>query len=197
MTCEACQEAFRHEPYTERAAKVHAATNECCGCEKYKAWEHSPGRILDNEILHLLITDPTNLLNGVELDPTLAMQIDRGGLSTLREGASNNEFLLTIQALRARSAEKGDQRFFHGVLTFEAGTVRKIDGGRFLCIYDTGMADKPHHADLMAPPVSGASKSERKRAEMARYKSLIEAIGPSFVPAARFRGGVFSGYTRR
>jgi hypothetical protein len=152
--------------------------------------------VSDNEILNLIITDPNHLINGVELNPALAMQIDRGGLSTLRDLASNDEFSLTIQELRARSASNGDERFFHGVLAFEAGKVRTVGGERFLCVYDTGMENKPYHADIMAPPVSGESKSQISRAQMARYRKLIEVIGPSLVPAERFRNGAFAEFAR-
>ncbi len=193
MSCEACRAAFNHLPAIERAACVHAASSECCGCERYKAAENSPGQITDDETLHLIISDPQHLLNGTELNPVLAMQIDRGGLSTVRDAAADNEFVITLNELQQRPGQV--ERYFHGMLSFRAATVRYDEGRRFVCIYDTALPGKPNHSDLMAPPYAGSNR-EKKRAEKARLKRLIDLIGPTFLSAARFRNGAFMQYAR-
>ena len=194
MTCEACRVAFLHTPASERAARVDAAAPNC-GCEMHQAAKSSPGPVSDEEVLHLIISDPQSLLPTGYLNPAIATQIDRGGMSTLREKATDDEFIKTIEELRARSAGKGEERFFHGVLVFNTGAVRHDCGKRFLCVYDTALVDKPNHADVMAPVLEG-SKSAKTRAERARIKKVIEIIGQNFVSAASFREGSFISYAR-
>ncbi|MBA9069888.1 hypothetical protein FHR71_003649 [Methylobacterium sp. RAS18] len=146
------------------------------------------------------MSDPKALLNG-SLNPTALIQIDSGGLSILRDAASDDEFLLTIDQLKSRATQQGSEWYFFGVCTFSAATVRYDGDERFLCVYDTGLPDKPHHADIMGPDLRALSqpaisKGEQERRNRARIKKMIDKIGPVFIGASRFRGGKFSEYAR-
>ena len=200
MTCEACRAACSHGTANERAAQVHKADADVCGCERFSVSDFSPGRVKDDETLHMLISDPQHLLDG-KLNPSSLIQIDKGGLSTLREAANNDEFLATCASLQQRAAAKGNPWFLHSVCNIAVGTLRYSNGDRFVCVYDTGVPDKPNHADIMGPDIRAMStkpmsNGELERACRARIKLLIERIGPRLVSPKDFRDGAFSSFVR-
>lgn len=159
----------------------------------------SPGRVSDGELLNLVVSDPNSLLPDGSLNPAMVVQIDLGGLSCLRGAAEDEEFRLTIDQLKTRSAAAGKQRFLHGVCIFPASTVRYDNDSRLLGVYDTALPDKPHHADMIAPdlhPITTLSKTQKEKENRRRYKRIIELIGATLVPARQFRGGQFATYGR-
>lgn len=201
MTCNLCREACFHENRKERAARAHAATPSICGCEAYSVSSHSPGPVDDREQLHFVVSDPKSLLNG-SLNPTALTQIDYGGLSVLRESASDTEFKITINQLKERANSADSEWFFFGVCSFTASTIRTDNNQRFLCVYDTGLPDKPNHADIMGPNFMSMSqppisKREQEKQNRARIKKMIDKIGPVFTSASRFRSGIFAEYSRQ
>jgi hypothetical protein len=117
------------------------------------------------------------------------MQVDRGGLSVLRDGASDEEFEITYGEMKRGSDAKGKERYFHGVCSFHADRVRYHRNSRFLGIFDTAIERRPHHADIGGPPM-GRKDQER------RWKTVIDIIGPSLVPVDAFRGGTFVKHSR-
>jgi hypothetical protein len=201
MTCEACRAAAAHEIDGEIAAKLHAAGVVICGCEKFRLSDHSPGPVDDSELLDLVISDPQSIQGGRLPHPSVLVQIDKGGLSVLRDAASDQEFEITIQELRARAEANGKERFFHGICSIQTAAIRTDGKSRFLCVYDTALATKPNHADIFGPDhkamaVSDISRSELERRNRARIKQFIDKIGNCFVPASAFRGGAFVMHAR-
>jgi hypothetical protein len=201
MNCEACRAAAAHDNSAEIASRLHAACKAVCGCEKYKLSDHSPSPVSDQETLNLIISDPQSIKDGKILHPGVLVQIDRAGLSVLRDQADNDEFEMTIQELNERARASGGERFFHGVCAFAAGSIRHDESARFLCVYDTGLAMKPNHADIVGPDHKAMaedliSKGEQERRNRARIKKLIDRVRDSFVPAKTFRGGVFISHSR-
>jgi hypothetical protein len=199
MTCAACRKAFATQPDSHIAKALHRATAEPCGCEKFKMHNDSPSIVDDSEMLDLIISDPNSLMQDGFINPTMFVPLDTFGLSVLRNGAADDEFEQTIAALKQLSATKGAQRFFHGVCEFNVTTVRYDSGGRLVGVYDTALPGKPHHADIVGPDlqvVTTASKSEQERDRRKRYKRILELIGPSFIPARKFRNGAFVQHAR-
>jgi hypothetical protein len=201
MTCEACRAAVAHQIEGEIAAKLHAACVAICGCEKFQLSDHSPGCVEDSELLDLIISDPQSIQGGKLPHPSVLVQIDRTGLSVLRDRAANEEFEQTIRELKDRAEEKGKERFFHGICSIQTAAIRGAGGSRFLCVYDTALPTKPNHADIFGPDLSamaGAviSKSEHERRNRARIKQFIDRIGNCFVPAKSFRDGAFVAHSR-
>jgi hypothetical protein len=199
MTCAACRRAFATQPENEIAKALHRATAEPCGCEKFKMSDQSPGLVNDDELLGLVISDPNSLLPDGSISPIMFVPLDRGGLSTLRDAAANEEFELIISELKQRSAQRGSVRYFHGVCEFKVATVRYDGEDRLVGVYDTALPGKPHHADIVGPNlhvITTASKSEQERDRRKRYKRMLELIGPSFIPARRFRNGAFMHHAR-
>ena len=201
MTCKLCREACFHPDLKERAVRTHAAADGVCGCEAFSVSDHSPGLVADDEPLHFVVSDPKALLNG-SLNPTVLMQVDFGGLSVLRECASNEEFDITIKQLKERATAADSEWYFFGVCTFNASSVRYDGDKRFLCVFDTGLPDKPNHADVMGPDLSAMiqpqlTKTQKEKLNRARIKKMIDKIGPVLTGAARFRTGIFAGYSRQ
>jgi hypothetical protein len=105
------------------------------------------------------------------------------GVSVLRDAAGNDEFHATYALLKAGWADRGKDEFLDGFYTVEARRLRYFDQGRLTAVYDTGLPDRPHHADLMS-----AGTLRRKQLE----RAVRDQIGDSFVSATEFRGGVLA-----
>jgi hypothetical protein len=185
MTCEACLAAFAVSP--DKVDAVNKASSEVCGCEQFSVSHYSPGPVMDDEVLHFLVYTPEGRSENGKLNPALLMQADKEGLSTLRGGAGDEEFEDTMDELRPRWATK--DRLLDGVVTFPVASVRYKDGGRFCCVYDTGLPRKPWHADIMLPSLSAESASMLKRLRYARLKQLVDLIGDQFTTMDVFRDG--------
>jgi hypothetical protein len=170
---------------------VHDAGEGAFGCERFKLGRESPGPVRDWEYLNLIISDPQVLdpRSGKVL-PIVVNQVDKNGVSVLRDAAANSEFEITFTQLRQRSDAKGDLRYFHGVYKFLVGDVRHDGDERWLGVYDTSIPQRRHHADILAPP-----PQSRREAE-ARKKRILDTIGASVVPVADFRNGAFAVYGR-
>lgn len=192
-----CRRALSEGDPKERAANVHAAANTICGCEQFAFSAASPGIVLDSEVLHYVVSDPRSLLPSGHLNPAFLMQIDRGGLSVLRDRSDSLEFELTFSQLQKTAESANSEWYFYGVCSFTAERVRYRGSDRFLCVYDTPLEQKPNHADLMAPLIDADSKTARIKAERIRQKELVQLIGSTIISARDFRGGEFSHRTRK
>lgn len=187
MSCEACRGALSSEP--GRVDRINKCTEQTCGCEAYSVSDHSPGCVSDDEILHYLVPTPEGRTENGFLNPTFLISLFTDGFSVLRDSAKDIEFVLTVAELRPRWQDKG--RSLEGVMSFKASVVRRLDSNRLCCIYDTGMPDKPNHADLMGPSLDEPkiSNTELKRKQRERIKQIIDQIGNAFTQATEFRDG--------
>ena len=151
----------------------------------------SPGLVADNEFLHYLVPTPKGLMENGFLNPVYVEQVDRNGLSVLRERAADEEFLLTLDQLKELWSKSG--RELHGVMTFLTSEVRYEEDARLCCVYDTAETGKPSHAELMAPDMRvqfpDLTKGEIKHKKHARIKRIVDKIGTQFEPATTFREG--------
>ncbi|WP_018323457.1 hypothetical protein [Bradyrhizobium sp. WSM2793] len=196
MTLQQCRAAFA-QPDKQLAGRVYDATQALCGCEQFSMADESPGVVADHEGLCLIISDPTDIQDG-RLSPTSLIRVDTSGVSVLRDAAHNDEFDLTITELKARSAAANKPRSFIGVCLFSAHTLRQQNGNRFLGVYDTALPGKPHHADVLAPPLNRLtpmSNSQHEKAQRRRIKQIIDLVGRCFDPAHSFRDGAFAKHT--
>lgn len=194
MTLQQCRAAFA-QPDKQLAGRVYDATPQTlCGCEQFSMAESSPGVVADHEGLCLIISDPTDIQDG-RLSPTSLIRVDTSGVSVLRDAAHDDEFDLTITELKARSAAANKPRSFLGVCLFSAHTLRHQNGSRFLGVYDTALPGKPHHADVLAPPLNRLapmSNSQLDKEQRKRIKQIIDLVGRCFDPAHSFRNGVLA-----
>lgn len=114
----------------------------------------------------------------------------------MRSQASIGEFQQTLEELQRRSKEAGKERYLHGVCVVQVSDVRYENNTRFLCVYDTPLAGKPYHADIMGPLIAGDSKSQVKRNKYERYKKLIEVIESTLTAPDQFKNGALSPFAR-
>lgn len=188
--CRACRRAADSNDPDTRAAGLHAAHPEPFGCERYPLSPDGPGSVDHEERLYFLLTRPGAIdkVTG-ELLPQAAKQLVKGGLSVLRENASDDEILATFSEMKRASESKGRTREFLGVSTFTARDARHGGNGtQFLGVFATGLPGRPHHADVAAPQLTPAEGKEA----VAHMRGLIEA-GRQGLP--EFRSGTLTGIT--
>jgi hypothetical protein len=189
MNCQNCRAALESD--SDRAERINAVSSVPCQCETHSVSDYSPGCVHDDEWLHYLVPTPEGRTANGHLDPGMLVQVDRNGLSVLRECADNSEFVSSLQELLPRWQTK--EKTLEGVMTFRASQVRFDDEGeRLCCVYDTGMAHKPAHADLMAPSISNdtaVSNTQINKLKRARIKKIVDRIGNQFELASQFRDG--------
>lgn len=186
-SCRLCREAFA-DATEERANRVRSTSLSDCQCEKYSSSRGSIGRVADHEKLVLVLSDPNSLLPTGLIHPGAVNQAFVSGLSTLRDGAADDEFELTIHELKESSRLKGRERYFHGVKHFAADAVRfGAENSRFMCVYDTPLPGKPHHVDIMAPSLELSNKEIERR-----KKELITRMGSLTMVCREFRDGRFT-----
>jgi hypothetical protein len=187
MGCSQCLKALQGSgPFADR---INGASVEICGCEQHSLSELSPGVVQDDETLHFIVSDPDGLLDG-RINPILLRQLHIGGLSVLRENATTEEFVRTLDELTSTWAK--NVRSFIGVTSFQCAGVRFGNEGRLCCVFDTGLPSKPHHADIVGPMITGESKSAAERLRKTHVKRVVDAIGQSFEAAAAFRAGALA-----
>ncbi|MFK5598241.1 hypothetical protein ACFZ8E_14785 [Methylobacterium sp. HMF5984] len=117
------------------------------------------------------------------------IQLEKKGLSALRQNAANQEFEITFKLLKDASIERGKERFWHSVATMPAGSVRAKDSEKISAVYDTSVENRRHQADIM-----GIS-TERKQKERNK-KALLDVMNLNITSTDEFRGGVFSHHAR-
>lgn len=177
-----CREAFSSAKQNERASSVMEACGDSFACEQVTVSRHSPGPVLPDETLNLLISDPQGLLDKGKLHPALFSQISKKGMSVLRGGASDDEFKNTFLIL----SENGNERYLHGIGVIKAECLRMNDGVQRLGVFDSGYKDRPHHADVVG-------SMDRKGLERIR-RDLVGQI--TVVPVSEFRSGMLMHFAR-
>ncbi|WP_146073990.1 hypothetical protein [Methylobacterium sp. 190mf] len=189
--CRACRRAFASDADT-RVAEVNSAAGTPGGCELFRASLLSPGRVSDEENLHYLVTEPQDQAfdpRSGKLLPGVLSQIDKKGISVLRQRASDDEFEITFSILKRNSLAKGKERFWHSVATAPAGQIRKKDGQPIAAVYDTSVKKRRNHADIMGIASDRLHKERRK-------KALLDLMNSDIVSTDRFRNGVFAQHAR-
>jgi hypothetical protein len=186
MGCLDCRKALAEQTGTF-ADRIHAASDEPCGCERHSLSDLSPGVVCDNESLCFIISDPDGMGDG-GVNPILLQRVHSGGLSVLRATASTEEFAQTLEELRLRWA--ASVRSFAGIVAFDCSAVRHSKGERLCCVFDTAVPGKPHHADIVSRP----AKVTEGRKEKLSTKRLAEAMGSRFETPSKFRGGALALY---
>lgn len=187
MGCKQCRAAVEGDGTL--VDRMDNAAETQCGCERTKLVDLSPGVVREEEELHFIVSHPGGML-GEKLNPTFLISLDFDGLSVLREGAAEEEFVQTLEELQARWALKA--RKFHGVATFKTSKTRFDGESRLCCVYDTALEGKPHHGDIAGPALKAGTNSALEKLRRQRLKKLIDSAVVRFEAAADFREGVLS-----
>lgn len=156
----------------ERAAAIVDAHPVLYGCEHYPLSWRSPGKVEDDELLHFLITDPQAIdQRSGKLLPDAVAQLHKKGLSVLREGAFDLEFVETFIEMKRGSDRTGKPRFLSAVSTFATASVRYDGGDRCVGVFASGLPGRWRHADLLASPKSALSRKRLRK----RLLDILEA----------------------
>lgn len=185
VSCIACRIALASDPQHQRCEQVYAIESGSLACEQCGASDLGP--VSDDEVLNFLVCDPP--FEDGTLTPGGLVQIDRSGLSVLRDAASDDEFRKTYRQL-----SEGKPRNLVAIARFTASTVRYDGDQRLVGVYDTPLDGKPNHCDILGPHIpvvpDVTSKTKAETLRKKRIKKLIEKIGPAaLVPTEDFRGG--------
>lgn len=183
--CKDCRDALDGAGSVDRADLLWPIEGGTFFCESC-AHPDSPGVVEDDEILNFVVFDPQQVFSDGTLQPFALMQVDRMGLSLLRQGATDEEFRLTVFEM---NPDPSVNKKLHGVVEFLASALRYDGSARLVGIYDTPLPKKRHHADMVAPRWPGAmSNNARKTLNKRRLAQLNSKMGAA-TPLAEFRGG--------
>lgn len=93
------------------------------------------------------------------------------GVSLIRQGASDDEIRQTIGGLTSTA----EPNSLIGCVLVRASAIRLLEAPeRAFCVYDTEDGGKTHHADILCPMPNQASRSQDKRKNEARRRTLRE-----------------------
>ncbi len=197
MFCEQCRATFAaldlsDESLTHRAVRLDEA-QPACRCEAVSVSKHSPGIVVDSEILIRILVAPQHM--GGKGRPRAAALSDseRLGLSVLRQDhAKDNEIRSVAERLIARARTNHNHKAgVFGVLLIECIIVRQLtrieQEDCCYCVYDTALVDNPGHAEIFQQ-VAGIEEAVRDD----RRQRLFAKIKDSFVPVAVYRGGLLA-----
>lgn len=198
MSCEQCRATFvaletSDEALPPRADRLDEAEPEC-RCEAFSVSEHSPGSVLNEEVLVRILVAPQHM-HKKKIQPTAASLSDseRKGLSVIRNGYIEDDIIRAVAeglVNRARNSNN-DKAGVFGVLLIECSTVRQFvrfeESKRCYCVYDTAEKNNHGHAEIFQQ-VAGVEKPIRDD----RRQKLFEAVKTRFVPVNEFRGGLLA-----
>lgn len=190
-SCRLCRNAFAVKT-NKRVEDVNKVSPKICSCEIHRASLISPGIVDDAEKIHYIITEPLNEVFDIRsgrLLPGVLSQLDKKGISVLRETASNSEFERTFKIIKSNAKSRGAERFFHSVATAQVRDVRYDGEERLTGVYDTAIFGRRRHADVMG---TGSKSLQKERRKMA----LLKVLNANIEPTDTFRGGAFAKYNR-
>lgn len=154
--------------------------------EKESVSNHSPGQIAADELIARQVHSPIHIDNETnELTPAAYNDVFDKGLSTNRMSYLKNGTIHDLEEAKAeadRCKGKNDRRYI-GYVAAEVRDIRSItDLGtneRLFGVYDTGVKDSPHHADIcmIRPGVIHGNDLPKKPLKKARRKLLKDAFG--------------------
>ena len=148
-----------------------------CFCEAWSLVGEDLSKVPDGEVLARVLTNPGHYDNDEILTQKLTATTS-SGVSLIRQGASDQEILLTIDTLMVNSAEPQN---LVGAAVFSVDMIRELEGDmRWFGVYHTPDGAKSHHADILATTVTGTG-SFKKREDKARRSKLRDVMMPSII----------------
>lgn len=165
MTAEGCRACWHSASHNDKASALDAAFPSCA-CEPWSFVGDGFAGIDNNEVIARVVTTPGMYSEG-ELLTSKLTAIDSSGLSIIRQGASDEEILSTINQLVNEAAEP---QTLHGAVVFRVADVREIGAPtRHFGIYHTPDADKVAHGDILATRPPGSNSAVKKEQRTRRY----------------------------
>lgn len=155
----------------------HAHPN--CLCEIHSLRSSGGEGVADNEILARVFTDPASYNQSTSaIVSGKITSVHGAGLSTIRQGASDQEISDTINALLSGVQEA---QSLVGAAVFETSVIRKFsDLERWFSVYATDDGNKEHHVDVLGTCPIG-SKNKVKNLKSARRNELRKMLEESLI----------------
>ncbi len=165
------------------------------------AWEartvssHSPGPVMDDEILVRCCDQPLHLNDAGELKPTAFSDAEVAGLSVNREAyVSSDAELWAVadsriahaQPRRASETKAFRPRQAMALVKWTAATVRQgcgPGGARHCGVYDTGKAEDVSHADIVALQADKQAARDARAWLYQQAKDRLVPRPPAILPA--------------
>ena len=173
MNKTACLKAWSDAGEHDKACILdHAQPN--CVCERYSLRTAGGPGVANDEMLARVFTDPASFqLSTGAIVAAKITSVHGAGLSTIRQGASDQEISETIDALLNGGQEA---QSLVGAAVFETSAIRELsDSVRWFGAYATDDGDKDHHVDILGtcPVGSGNSVDKLKSRRRSELRKLL------------------------
>jgi hypothetical protein len=199
--CEDCRAAFAQLDESEdRLRALHLdELQPYCRCQTSSVSAHSPGPVVDEEILIRVVVAPEQVKKGKPTPATIS-GAESGGLSLMRQNEATDAIVRAVakglvDRARARRGDQANKVGVFGILEIRCGTIRaaKANGETqpAYCVYDTALEHDADGGVSHAEAFQRISQAE-KELQLARRKKLFTEVETSFIPVAEFRNGLLS-----
>jgi hypothetical protein len=176
-----CHQAWAASGEFDKACGLDLAHPNCI-CEVHSLRSQGGDGVANAEILARVFTDPASYNQSTSTIVSAKITSVYGaGLSTIRQGASDQEITDTINALLSGGVEA---QSLVGAAVFETSTIRAFSNpDRWFGVYATDDGDKEHHVDVLGicPAVS---KNQFKNLQSARRNELRKMLENSLIRAS-------------
>lgn len=157
-----------------------------CACEPHSLRSQGGDGVTDSEILARVFTDPasynqsTSTIIGGKIT-----SVHSAGLSTIRQGASDQEISDTISTLLNGGEEV---QSLVGAAVFKTSAIRAFgDADRWFGVYATDDGNKEHHADVLGT-CAAVSKNQLDKLKSARRNELRKLLEASLIRESDLKG---------
>jgi hypothetical protein len=172
-----CHQAWAASREFDKACGLDRAHPNCF-CEVHSLRSGGGNGVADNEILARVFTDPasynqsTSTIVGAKIT-----SVHGAGLSTIRQGASDQEIAATINTL----LNSGENQSLIGAAVFEASLIREFgELDRWFGVYATDDDNKEHHVDILGTCPAG-SNTQVKNLKSARRSELRKKLEANII----------------
>ncbi len=170
-----CHQAWAASGEFDKACGLDRAHPNCI-CESHSLRLQGGDGVANTEILARVFTDPASYNQSTSTIVSAKITSVHGaGLSTIRQGASDQEITDTINALLSGGVEA---QSLVGAAVFETSTIRAFSNpDRWFGVYATDDRDKEHHVDVLGicPAVSKNQLKNLQSARRNELRKLLEA----------------------
>ena len=173
-----CYRAWAESGEFDKACGLDRAFPQC-KCEANALRLKGGVGVSGSEKLARVFTDPTSYtLSASAIVGAKITSVYSAGLSTIRQGASDQEIYDTIATLLSGGEET---QTLVGAAVFETSVIREFYGSdRWFGVYATDDGNKQHHADVLGT-CPQASKSQLKKLQSRRRNELRKMMEASLI----------------
>jgi hypothetical protein len=179
-----CHQAWAASGEFDKACGMDRAHPNCI-CESHSLRSQGGEGVIGSEILARVFTDPASYSQSTStIVSGKITSVHGAGLSTIRQGASDQEITDTINTLLS----SGETQSLVGAAVFKASAIRDFGNpDRWFGVYATDDDNKEHHVDVLGTCPSG-SKKEIKNLKSARRSELRKLLEESLIRESDLEG---------